>query len=344
MKTYTGFAVLLRWFLPLFVVGAAPAVLASDVHKTGDLGQYLASLGYASVPFKKTDRDQPLIEVELAGRRHIFLADTGCSMTTLQPVAAAGLKTLGQLGVTLEDSFLGTITNSNVALMSNLQVGPAQLFNQPAQVEKLDMDFVRLAHDGILGLDFFFRNFCLIDCHGRKLYLRAKQPSEQLSSAFQESLHRSGFIDVPLQGMGLIAIESKINGENVRLLVDTGDSISVLDQQLAARLHLRSVKSDEPANGSLSRPEVKGNLVGFNQIGTHDTRIALLDSFQIGEKEWKNLSYGVTNLKAWKLLDEADPKKGLQGIFGQELLAANGALIDFANRKLWLPLGKHPAK
>jgi predicted aspartyl protease len=330
---------LLAW-IP-FLKGSASG---SEQHAPTDLDGYLANLGYQGIAFKRNERNQPLIEAELGGRHHLLLADTGCSMTTLEPQGAASLKTLGDLGVTLQDSFLGSITNSHVALMDKLVIGRAQFLNQPAWVENLDMDFIRLEFDGILGLDFFFRNFCLIDCYRHKLYVRGKALGPEQTQAFEESLHRSGFVDVPLQVEGLISVEAKVEGQPVRLLVDTGDSVSVIDESLASRLKLSSVKNEDPAEGSLIRREVSANLVGFNRIGSHKVWIAMLREMSIGPRRWKNASYGVTNLKAWKLLDPDHPEKGMQGIFGGELLGKRGALIDFCNSKLWLRSDKQLSK
>src|SRR5581483_12153992 len=340
MKSNTAPLILFLGFLFGFLPFAVPASEPASP-KANSLEDYLTRLGYTGVPFKRNEQDIPLVQVEMAGRKRVLLVDSGCTMTAIEPETAFGLKTLGELGVILDDSFLGTITNGDIALMSDLRLGPARLLNQPALVEKLDMDFVRVPHQGILGLDFLFRNFCLIDCHERKIYLRASRPSGQLSSALEESLRQSGFTGVPLSGHDFIAIQARINDHAVKLVVDTGDGASVLDQGLAERLHLKPVKELQPDVGSLIPQDATGNLIGINKIGMHRAWVALLASFEVGERRWRNMSYGVIDLKAWKLIDEKDPEHGPQGLFGQELLAAKGGLIDFANRKLWFRPEKH---
>jgi predicted aspartyl protease len=323
----------------LIALLATAGLIALDGDSTAaaDLDSYLKSAGYESVAFKPNERSQPLLECVLAGRKHVFLVDTGCGMTTLEPSGAVGLKTLGELGVVLEDSFLGKITNGSIALMDKLMIGRAQFLNQPALVEKLDMDFVRLGFDGILGLDFFFRNFCLIDCYQHKFYARGSRPTEEQSVAFQELLLRSGFTEVPLESEHFLAIEAKVKNLPVRLLVDTGASISTLDQSQAARLNLTPVKWEDPAEGSLIRNDVSGTLVGFGKIGTHKIWVTMLSKFEIGPSRWNNISYGVANLKDWKLSKLGAPGDALQGILGADLLESRGgALIDFAGRKLWL--------
>jgi hypothetical protein len=63
----------------------------------------------------------------------------------------------------------------------------------PALVRELKMDNKTVAFQGALGLDFVFRNFCMIDCGDRRIYLRGSRPSAQQVGALQESLRRSGF-------------------------------------------------------------------------------------------------------------------------------------------------------
>ena len=46
------------------------------------------------------------------------MIDTGCTFTTVDSDIARKMKTLGSLGVQLEDSFLGTMTNSKTLLMT----------------------------------------------------------------------------------------------------------------------------------------------------------------------------------------------------------------------------------
>src|SRR5262249_7887812 len=132
-----------RTYLALFAIGclhlwALGLQSIASQPTAGGLDSYLGQLGFEGVPFKQNERNQPLIEAEIGTKRQVFLVDTGCGMTILTPACAAGLKTLGELGVTLDDSALGPITNSSIALIDKLVLGRGQFINQPAWVQKLD--------------------------------------------------------------------------------------------------------------------------------------------------------------------------------------------------------------
>jgi predicted aspartyl protease len=313
--------------------------LASEPPSAASLDGYLKQMAYEGVSLKKNERNQPLIESEINSHHHTLLVDTGCRMTILTPDCAAGLKTLGQLGATLDDTVLGRVTNTSVAVIDKLVMGRGQFLNQPALVERLDLDYMRLQFEGILGLDFFFRNFCLIDCYRRKVFLRGARPSEQQLAAMVESLRRSGFIGVPLKLEHLLTVDARIEDQPIRLLVDTGDSVSVLDQSQARRFNLTSVKWDDAAQGSLIRQDISGNLLGLGRIGSHRVWLTRLSTFQIGPKSWTNLTYGVANLSDWGLSKPGSPEAHSQGIFGNDLLHGHGAVIDFCNLKLWFRPG-----
>jgi len=188
----------------------------------------------------------------------------------------------------------------------------------------------------VLGLDFFFRNFCVIDCYRRELFVCGARPSEKQCAAMRESLRRSGFLEAPLEAKRFLSVSANINAQPVRLLVDTGDGLSALDESQAARLHLAPVKWEDPERGSLIRQDVTGNLVGLNQIGSHKVWVTMLNSFQVGSKVSKNISYGVANLKGWGISKPGSSEADLQGILGNDLLRGHGAVIDFCNLKLWL--------
>jgi hypothetical protein len=138
-----------------------------------------------------------------------------------------------------------------------------------------------------------------------------------------------------LEAARYLTVNATVNNEPVRLLVDTGDGVSVLDQSLAKRLKLSSIKWEDPARGSLLRQDVSGNLIGFGGIGSHKAWVATLNSLQIGMKSWTNVSYGVVNLSDWGLSKAGGAGSNVQGFFGNDLLHGQGAVIDFCNLKLW---------
>ena len=296
---------------------------------------YLKRVGYLPVVLKKSEHGKLLAEGVLAGKKRLFLVDTGCGRTTLDEGAARGLKSLGELGVTLDDSFWGKISDPAIVLMDKLALGGAQFLNQPAKVMKLRMDYTFVAFDGILGCDFFFRNYCLIDClHGR-LYVRGARPSDDATSALETNLRQSGFTDVPINVKYGLTVAAKLNGEMSRLVVDTGATFSLLDNALAKHLGLTAVKQDEPRLGSLMRKDWSANIVGFGKIGAHNMWVTTVKSWELGSLQWTNVHVGVVDLKSWDLAEPGTRSENVRGILGREMLTARGALIDYHGRKLW---------
>jgi hypothetical protein len=177
----------------LMSIGVASQVgLAAGEAGEKPLEAYLKPLGYEPVQYKRELYGSPHVEGRIGSKKLIFLLDTGWGFTAVSPAGALGLKTLGELGVTLEDKLLGPLTNAELVLIEKLVIGQAQFLNQPAQVQKLKFDYIQSPYDGVLGSDFFFRNFCLIDCGRRNIFFRGNQPSEQMKKALAETLRRSG--------------------------------------------------------------------------------------------------------------------------------------------------------
>ena len=127
-------------------------VAQAETGAGSSLEDYLKRVGYLPVVLKKGEQGKLLAEGVLAGKKRLFLLDTGWARTTLDEGAARGLKSLGELGVTLEDSFWGHLSDPAIVLMDNFKLGHAQFLNQPAKVMKLRMDYTFVAFDGILGV------------------------------------------------------------------------------------------------------------------------------------------------------------------------------------------------
>ncbi|MEY2427144.1 MAG: Aspartyl protease [Verrucomicrobiota bacterium] len=330
--------------LSLFTLGPLPGlerIRAAD--KPLGLEDYLKRLNYEPVALSRTKENKLLATGHLGSRKCAFLVDTGWGMTSLNERNARGLQTLGQLGGVLDDGVWGRLTNSSIVIMEKLVFGRAQFLNQPADVNKLHMDFVPVEFSGVLGPDFFIRNFCLLDCAEERLYVRGVKPSDEESKVLAESLRRSGFVEVPFQfepSLHLI-VRAQAQGQPARLLIDTGSPFSLLDESQLQRLGLKAVK--QVVTGSLIAEDVSARLSGVNEIGSHKLRVTILDTFQIGPRTAKNVHFGVVDLKAWENQKPGSPQMDMQGIFGVEMLTSYGALIDFPSGKLWFrPRTKAP--
>jgi hypothetical protein len=311
-----------------------PAV-ALDEPPPNSLEAYLIRLGYAPIVLRTDRANRPVVDAQLAGKKRTFLVDTGCGITRLRDTIAGDSKKLSATGIQLSDPVLGLLTNSSMVIMEMLILGKAQFLNQPAILSELKADFVRVLYDGILGCDFLIRNHCLVDCAGNRLYVRGGPASADVSSALGKSLALSGYVEVPIEDQGVLAVSGKANGQKLTLLVDTGSWGSILDDSLKVPLGLSPVKWKEAFTGSLIPEEVKALTIGAGKIGAHEMTVAKLITLELGDKKWTAIHVGLADLSGWGVGDSGKPEN-VQGFLGIELIRRSGALIDFSKRKLWM--------
>jgi predicted aspartyl protease len=335
IKQRRGIAISLLSLLTLGPLAGLERTRAAD--KPLGLEDYLKRLNYEPVALSRTRQHHLQVQAQLnTGRKCVLGVDTGCGGTTLNDSSARGLQTLGQLGGVLDDGVLGQLTNSSMVIMEKLILGRAQFMNQPARVDKLRFDFVPVDFSGLLGLDFLIRNFCLLECGEGRLYVRGVKPSDEQSKALAETLRRSGFVEIPFhfKPAWRLTVDAQTKGRPVRLLIDTGSPFSVLDESQVQPLGLKAIK--QVATGSLIPEDLSTHVSGVNAVGSHKLWVTTLETFQLGSRTWKNIHFGVVDLKAWKLPAPDSPERDIQGILGAEMLTGYGALIDFCSGKLWL--------
>ncbi len=87
--------------------------------------------------------------------------------------------------------------------------------------------------------------------------------------------------------------------------------------------------------GSLIPTELEGRLSGVGKIGTHEFKVSTVKTLEIGTRKWKDVCVLTANLNYWGIAKEQGPAGDVQGLLGDDMLASNGALIDFAAGKLW---------
>src|SRR5262249_9275943 len=129
--------------------------------------------------------------------------------------------------------------------------------------------------------------------------------------------------------------DAKINHEPVRLIVDTGSVYSILDEPHLKRLGVVQARQSHPDVGTLIPEDLSTKNVGVGKIGVHKLRATKLETLEIGDRMWKHVSFGIEDLKPWKISDPDDPANGADGILGMDIFLNHWVLIDFAHRKLW---------
>ncbi len=320
---------------------AAQSVVGADQPGKPTLDNFLKQSRYAAIEFKLSERNKPLVKGDLdGGKKLTFMVDTGSTMTRLNNGSTSGLKTLGELGVELDDSLLGRVSDPSIVLMKHLTLGNAQFLNQPALVEDITLDYRTIPYQGIIGADFFFRNFCIFDFYSRRLYVRGGARTLEESKAVEQTFRSSNLIDVPVRSSshykGWLLIEAKVNGKPVPFLVDSGSNISLVDKSQTDRLALEFIRENRPSTGSLIPESVGGLFVGAGKIGARKIRVVRFQTFEIGSGTWQKVNFAVGDLTDFGLTKERVHGEVVQGILGIDQLTAHGMLIDYSNRKLWM--------
>jgi len=325
------------FYIGIIISVLQPGCLVAAQSPGPSLEEYFKQMGFEAIEFERNPRIQPFVWGVLGnGHKRKFLVDTGCGISRLSESAAHGLKRIGQLNVIFQDSVLGTITNQSVAVMDKLVIEGAQFINQPVRVEQFHADYVTVPFDGVLGYDFLARNFCVIDCWKRRLYVQSRKPSDEQSATLEESLRLSGFTRISLDPAHLLNVQTEINGGSVRLLIDTGAPFDLLDDSELKALGLSILHYERAATGSYIKEDVTSSVIGMGEIGRHRLHAIKAETFQIGTSTWKNIYFGVTDLKDWELSKPGTRGETIKGLLSLAFLGTHGALIDISGNKLWL--------
>lgn len=286
-------------FWPLLVT-AAPQL---------ELARPLQQLGYETVELRRTGDNHWFLFGKVEGRRRSCLIDTGWSYTTISTNTAARLPATNRI--------------------AQLALGPVTLTNELVRVEDLRVNGQPTSYDVVLGCDFLRRHQAILDCVGRRLYLRnAALPPPQ-----QDELHRrleqAGWrqVNLTLRTPWALTCTAQVNGNAVDLLVDSGATWSCLDAAVAKSFQLRPL----PTLHRMTGPAAKGQ---------RSFAVADLKSWQLDDGRMPETSVAVLSLKEWGLGPEGNLFGTVGGILGGAELQKLHAVIDCGAQKLWLRPGR----
>jgi predicted aspartyl protease len=296
---------------------AASAARAANAYP--QLDTFLKSAGYAAVPLRG-NRQRLVAHAPVNGTNRMFLVDTGWSVSSIDDRAIGQLPNVVASGTTLRDPIFRTLNPETVTVLDKLKLGSFEFFDVPFVLKR------GLSEPAVLGGDFLIRRFSLLDCATSRLYLRESALADRGRLELAELLRQRGFLAHPLQATGLFVVSCQvgINGEPVKLLVDTGAAATVLDRGI---IDLLGIPRTEKRNRAIR---------GVGRIGSAWLYSARLDSLQIGAMLMTNVHVGVADLSRWGLADERARFKDVKGLLGLDLLRANRAVIDYTNGKLHL--------
>jgi hypothetical protein len=320
-----------RWilFLLMFTV-CGRGSFAADPGQSLSLDAYLKRLGYQNVKMKDNALYRPLVEAKLSnGKNVVCLVTTGETISTIAEGSAKGLKTLGQLGVEVEDHVLGRLTNSDICLVEKLVVGPAEFYNHPARIVKQKTPYTTMPNTATLGCDFLLRHYCLLDFGGRFLCFRANRPSVDETEALSASLRNTGFQEIAIHEALPWSLDAQINRTPVTLALHTGAGISVLEEARVRSFGLPTIKRE---SASFIPRDASGLLLS-ERGDVNQLRMVTVSDFGVADTHWSNVHFGLANTS---LAGYKDANGTLHGVLGPDFLTSHQAVWDFASGKLWL--------
>jgi predicted aspartyl protease len=316
---------LLLGTLTCFRTGNSEACISpthQDDDRTAKLRRYLEANGYVVVQLDRLRAGYLAGEARLEGKPLYLMVDSGAPFTALDPkrIVKFGLKPPKH--ETTLDWVHGSSPNLEILTLEVGGVKAGRLMAHAydlSEVAKEDLGLLGLEMvDGLLGLDAMERYGAIIDLSTHRMYLHSKVHQTEL----ERFLKAEGYISVLLKRLlaGYQAVEARLEGKNLSLLVDTGAPISGLDPQRIAKLGLRTSKHES------------------------------LPKFPNGTwPNWEILTLEIGGIKAGKLMvsscDLTQMNEGLRmrldnladGLLGLDALSRYGAILDISANRLYLP-------
>jgi hypothetical protein len=296
--------------------------------KASSLALSLVEMAYTPISLKRLG-NHFYVSCNLNGRSTRLIVDTGAGGT----VIASG--TLKSLRTPLTErqgkvyGFLGLAArNIKVGEIKDFQVGPYQAGTQPVGAWDFSYHISPRGSgmDGLLGFDFLHRHQAIIDCFRMHLFL--KSPSAPSSSAaLGAGLKAGGCTEIPMQYVAYhgLTVPVRINGRSGYLVIDTGMTHTLLNQQAIAGLNMPLASAARLERGGWAMQDV-GRHVSSVQL-TH------FATMEIGNFSVPSQWVLVGDLPYSK---EGRTDNQFFGYLGQDLLACYVGIIDCGALKLFL--------
>ncbi|MDQ6625819.1 MAG: aspartyl protease family protein [Verrucomicrobiota bacterium] len=282
---------------------------------------------FQALPLERSRQNHLLVRAFINGKPALLGVDTGA------PVSAIALNRVEHFGLTelSANSQLPRRLRINgsfnrVAVAKNMQLGALVLVDEPMVAIDLGGSYraaklmKEQAIDGIIGADILFPTEAVLDCRAQILTLKI-DPSVRGPAP---GTNYRGFTKVPMSlsaGYNLY-VDSRLNGQRTKLLVDSGAFSTLLNQRFVRRMKLPLRKTAFTSAGV--------NLKG------RGVQIATINQFAIGSLEMNKKEVGVIDLEDLirdGLLDATPP---VAGLLGSDILRRHSAIIDFRTKTLYL--------
>jgi predicted aspartyl protease len=288
-------------------------------HYAAKLRGYLEADGYVVVQLDRLRAGYLAGEARLEGKPLYLVVDSGAPFTALDPkrIAKFGLKPPKH--ETTLDWVHGSWPNLEILTLElgGIKAGRLMAFAyDPIQVINEGPGDRR--GDGLLGLNAMDRYGAIIDLSTDRLYLHSKVHRPEL----EKLLEAEGYVAVPLKRLraGYQAVEARLEGKDLHLLLDTGAPISGLDPKRIAKLGLRTPNYESlPKFPNGTSPNWAIDTLEVGGIKARKLMVSSCDLAQMNEGlriRWDNLA---------------------DGLVGLDALSQFGAILDISANRLYLP-------
>ena len=270
--------------------------------------------GSVTLPFELVN-NRPIIRVRVNGSKETlrFVIDTGAGMCVISNKAAerAGLKPVARGGQARAVGGAGRF-EIVYGFLQSLNIGEARVERIPVYIRQFYNDQEPV--DGYIGLSVLGKYMTVVDYGARQLVLLRDEESRRVEPAAASPAS----VEVPIRttSSGFWSGEVNFDGleKPANFIVDTGASISVVSQALAARAGLGRY-----AQGDLIRV--------FGAAGlAENIQTILLPSVELGPHAWKNVYAAVLDM------EPINETAGFEqtGIIGGNLLSRYRVTFDFS--------------
>ncbi|RFP13777.1 MULTISPECIES: retroviral-like aspartic protease family protein [unclassified Duganella] len=291
-----------------------PLLLAALSSQAGAECRYteLAALG---ISVDERISDTPYLDAQINGKSVHMLIDTGAFKTVLTRAELDRQQvTLTRISEIM--SGIGGRAPMFSARPKEVVIGPTRLHQTSFPVVE-GFDFP--GYGGIIGADYLLQADLEIALADKQLKFFRGAGCDDKSLAYWDAKA----LDVPLETLsrdGRAIVPVTINGSKLMALIDTGATISLVDQHTAERLGF------DPASAGTR----KGNkLQGLNGK-TRQSWITTFDSFAIGEEQISH-----PRITVMESVDGDLNARDHQVILGRDFLLAHHVLLSTGQRRFY---------
>jgi predicted aspartyl protease len=313
-------------------MNAGPPVASPPSAPVFSLRDSLERAGYTRVSLKRIARSHITVDGHINRKGVKLIVDTAAPTTSLDRERVANFGPIWVSGdIDPERMQLFRTASVDAFALGDFSVGSLTVKDSPRDAcNRARTSSGEEPVDGLLGADVLRSCGAIIDCASESLFLShgdstgrkapvALQPDAPVFS-LHDSLKRAGYTRVSLKTIfsGYIAVDGRINGNEVKLIVDTGAPTTHLDSKRVAKCALRW-------DGHYTE-------LGYRQ----KVRTARVDTFEIGSFRVGGLRVGEHSLGDVNRIGRSYDEAPVDGLLGCEILYYCRAIIDYSSECLFL--------